>query len=109
MYFCLIRSMSIVYKELNGVYVIQSKWGRKIMTCDAFFKTNSAKTPLHLHSIYALCSIMVAQTGCRSWVRTRARACIFFFPREWVVVSNLSFAIRFLQYACRGKYPGLLI
>ena len=41
------------------------------MIYDAFF-TNSAKTPLHLHSIYA--SIMVAQSGCRSWVQTRAGA-----------------------------------
>ena len=36
------------------------------MNCDAFFFTNSAKTPFYLHSIYALCSILVAQSGCRS-------------------------------------------
>ena len=44
------------------------------MIRDAFFKTNSAKTPFYLHSIYALCSIMVALSGCRSWVQTRAGA-----------------------------------
>ena len=44
------------------------------MICDAFFLTNFAKTPLYLNSIYALSSIMVIQSGCRSWVRTRAGA-----------------------------------
>ena len=44
--------------------------------------TNSAKTPLYLHPIYALCSIMVAQSGCRSWVWTRAGAWFFLFRSQ---------------------------
>ena len=42
------------------------------MTCDAFFFANSDKNPLYSQSIYALrYSIMVAQSGCRFWIRTR--------------------------------------
>ena len=51
---CIFRRLQCYSQPLYLWFIVifrPHKWGRKIMICDAFFFTNSAKTPLYLHSI----------------------------------------------------------